>query len=258
MRRETQRRVVSALARVHFLCTAILVCQLSAAAFAAPKTTIVCREELPVTRREVLAEKLSAITGLQIDFDLNGGLRVMPAASNGGSQTARELIMKAVSGRDVIVVEDASDRQDVVFSRVVPAAWKHHATDLPPVFVMLIDFADFDRLLGDEDALRAFDVGWSFLHELDHVVNDSEDAGTLNEAGDCEDHINIMRQECNLPLRTNYFFTFFPHAEDSDFRARFVRLAFDRIDPKTKKHHRYWVMWDAALVGGLPQIASAR
>ncbi len=258
MRRETQCRVVSTLARIHFLCAALLVCQLSAAAFAAPKTPIVCREELPFTRRAVLAEKLSAITGLQINFEADGGLRVRSAAVNGGSRTARTLILKALSGRNVVVVEDASDRQDVVFARVVPAAWKQPATGMPPAFVMLIDFTDFDRLLGDTEALNAFNVGWAFLHELDHVVSDSEDGANLNDPGDCEDHINVMRQECDVPLRTNYFFTFFPSTEDSEFRTRFVRLAFDRVDAETKKRHRYWVMWDAVLVGGLPQIASAR
>jgi hypothetical protein len=219
---------------------------------------IVCREELASARREVLADKLREITGLSIEFALNGGLRVTSTVPHGGSPTARSLISKALSGTNVIVLEEASNRQDIVFSRVVPAKWNHHASEMPPTFVVLIDFADFDHLLGDREALKAFNVGWAFLHELDHVVNDSSDSASANEAGECEDHINVMRRECNLPLRADYFFTLFPNTEQSDFRTRFVRLAFEHNDA-TKHHRRYWVMWDATLVGGLtPQIATAR
>ena len=258
MRRETQGRVVSALARISSLCIALLVCPLTLWA-SAHSTRIVCREELASTRREVLADKLREITGLTIEFDLAGALRLSSSSVRDGSETARSLISKALSGTNVIILEDASDRQDVVFSRVVPARWKHHAAEMPPTFVVLIDFSDFDHLLGDQEALKAFNVGWAFLHELDHVVNDSPDSVTENEAGECEDHVNIMRRECGLPLRTDYFFTLFPHTDRSEFRTRFVRLAFEQDDAIRKKHQRYWVMWDATIVGGLPgQIATAR
>jgi hypothetical protein len=128
---------------------------------------------------------------------------------------------------------------------------------MPPTFVVLIDFADFNQLVGDAEALRAFNTGWAFLHELDHVINDSADAAELNETGECESHINAMRRECGLPSRAEYFFTFFPAAEKSEFRTRFVRLAFDETDAKTNRRHRYWVTWDAMAVGGL-QVAAAR
>jgi len=259
VRRETQRRVVSALARINSLCIALLVCPLPLIGSANSTSTIVCREELASARREVLADKLREITGLSIEFDLNGALRVTASATQGGSETARRLILKALSGTNVIILEDASDRQDVVFSRVVSGKWKHYASKMPPTFVILIDFADFDHLLGDQEALKAFNVGWAFLHELDHVVNDSSDSVSANEAGECEDHINVMRRECNQPLRTDYFYTLFPNTEQSDFRTRFVRLAFEYDDAITKHHRRYWVMWDATLVGALtPQIATAR
>jgi hypothetical protein len=183
----------------------------------------------------------------------------MSSEAHGGSQTARELLWKALNGRRVLVLEDASDRKDVVFARVVPGRLKHHSSASPETFVLLIDFADFDHLIGDEAALRAFDVGWAFLHELDHVLNDSADSTNPTETGECETHINVMRRELNLPIRTDYFYALFPDTERSEFRTRFARLAFDRTDAATKKRHRYWVMWDAALVGGLnSQIAAAR
>ena len=123
---------------------------------------------------------------------------------------------------------------------------------------MLVDFADFDRLMGDRAALDSFNIGWAFLHEVDHVVNDHVDPENINEAGDCEAYLNLMRQEVNLPLRTQYFFTYFPHAQDSEFKTRYVRLAFDQKEPSQTKPRRYWVMWDATLVGGFEQLSSRR
>jgi len=183
----------------------------------------------------------------------------MSDEARGGSQTARELLRKALDGTRVLILEDASDRQDVVFARVVPGRLKHHSADSPETFVMLIDFADFDRLLGDEAALRAFDVGWAFLHELDHVVNDSSDSTRPTETGECEAHVNAMRRELDLPIRADYFYALFPGAERSEFRTRFVRLAFDQKDATTNKRRRYWIMWDATVVGKInPEIATAR
>jgi len=126
--------------------------------------------------------------------------------------------------------------------------------DTPPRSGLI---ADFNQLIGDVEALEAFNVGWAFLHELDHVVNDSSDNAGLDETGECESHINAMRRECGLPSRAEYFFKFFPAADQSDFRTRFVRIAFDKTDAKTNKRHRYWVTWDAVIVGGL-QVATAR
>lgn len=256
VQRKTQGRVVSALVRMFFLCITLLVCLSESLAASDLLDRIICREQVSAARREILADKLRGITGLPVSFDESGALRVAAASARGGSQTARSLISKALAGTNVIILEDASNHQDVVFSRVVAAEWKHHRSEMPPAFVVLIDFADFDHLLGDEAALKAFDVGWAFLHELDHVVNDSLDATDAEQAGECEAHINLMRRECSLPLRANYFFTYFPYAQ-RDFRTRLVRLAFEHTDALTNKQRRYWVMWDAGLVGGLPEIAKA-
>ena len=259
MRPQSQRTVVSTIVRCGFICLALLVCPLPRFASASPNTTVICREELSSARRELLAAKLRAISGLAVEFDATGALRLTHSEAHGGSEVARELLIKTLNGKRVLILEDASDRQDVVFARVVQGRWKNHASDMPPTFIVLIDFADFDHILGDNLALKAFDVGWAFLHELDHVVNDYADGDTLNNAGECEDHLNLMRREMNLPLRVDYFYTFLPAAEHSDFRTRFVRLAFDQTDALSKKRHRYWVMWDATVVGGLnSQIAAAR
>ena len=259
MRFRTQGRIVSALGRVGFLCLALLACPLPLISSVVTPARIICRAELSLNKREGLAARLRVITGWpELKFDERGVLRLGSSDANQGSQTARNLLRQIQAGRSVIILEDASNRQDVVFCRVVPGRWKNHVSEMPPTFVVLIDFSDFDHLMGDRDALRSFDAGWGLLHEIDQVVNDSEDAETASEAGECEDHINLMRRECNLPLRTDYFFTYLPYALQSDFKTRFVRLAFDQKDPIKAKQRRYWVVWDATLVGGLNLQQTAR
>ena len=261
MRARPRGIIVSIVVRASGLVAILLVCCAVRLADEKHRGNIICRGEVPAAARDDLANRLRIITGWpSLGFDDQGSLRVGADAPVVGSTTARDLISKALSGDKILILEDASNRSDVVFSRVVPGRLKNNAVANLSVFVVLIDFADFDRLMGDRPARAAFNVGWGVLHEIDHVVNDSVDSESLGRAGDCEDHINQMRRECHLPERSNYFFTFFPHAEASNFKTKFVRLAFDQEDG-ANKHRRYWLIWDATQVGGLPeskQIAALR
>ena len=225
------------------------------------KSNIICRDNVPAIHREQLANKLRKITGwTDLRFDEAGVLRGGGVASSGGSAKAREFVLGAMRGRAVVVIEDASKSPEVVFCRVNPARWKSEGETRPPAFVVQIDFADFEHVMGDEQALQAFDEGWALLHELDHVVNDSSDATAPGETGECEDRINQMRRECNLPQRASYYYTFSPLTADRVFKTRLVRLAFDQEQTRNKKK-RYWVVWDANSVGGVneqKEIASLR
>jgi len=219
------------------------------------QTKIICRDELSLARRDELAGKLRTITGWSdLEFDKNGSLQLGTNSPIRGSETARELLANAASGKNILILEDASNRGDVVFCEVIPGRWKGNNSQGPPVYVVLIDFADFDHLMGDQPALNAFNVGWGMLHEIDHVVKDSVDSEVLGRVGDCEDHINQMRRELGLPERSDYFFTLFPHTEESGFSTKLVRLPFDRKDVRSNKHRRYWLIWDATLVGGLSEF----
>jgi hypothetical protein len=222
------------------------------------RNNIVCREELSRARREELAHKLRKITGLSdLKFDDNGILRSTGARTAlGGSASAKALLANAIKGRNVVVIEEASNSPDVAFCRVIPGRWKENAAGKPPAFVVQIDFEDFDRVVGDEPALEAFNVGWGFLHELDHIVNDSADATSLGDSGECEAHINQMRRECNLPERADYFSTLLPIG-DGTFRTRLVRIAFEQPLPAANKKKRYWVVWDANVIGGQERTAIA-
>lgn len=227
------------------------VCELPAKAEASnPK--IMCRAEMSLSRRAELADQLRLITGWTgLRFDGDSVLRFGEEPPVDGSPTARALFHSAQSGQNLIVLEDASGRADVVFSRVIEGRWKREASNQPPAFIVQIDFTDFSRVMGDKEARAAFNAGWGLMHEIDHVVHDSTDADAPGAAGACEDSINRMRRECGLAERAEYFFTFMPGAAGSNFKTRFVRLAFERVRAQNKRQ-RYWVFWDAELTGGLP------
>ncbi|HEV2827759.1 MAG TPA: hypothetical protein VGW76_09140, partial [Pyrinomonadaceae bacterium] len=115
------------------------------------RSNIVCREDLSPAHRKQLAIDLRKITGLSdLEFDDDGTLSASTNQIAGGSTTARDLILNAIDGRNAVVLEDASNSADVAFGRVIPGRWKKASAANRPVFVVQIDFADFDRVIGDE------------------------------------------------------------------------------------------------------------
>lgn len=230
----------------------LAVCALADARATSAEDRIVCRAQVSAVRRAEVAARLREITGWgALDFDEDGVLRFGDAKPAGGSQTARELLSKAARGGNLLLLEDASDSAAVVFSRVVEGRWTKDESKRPPAFVIQIDFADFARLTGDPDALASFNVGWALLHEISHAANDSEDTRRAGALGDCEQLINRMRRECGLAERAEYHFHVFPGTERSEFKTRYVRLAFEQQKPSTNKKRRLWLVWDADRVGGL-------
>lgn len=232
-----------------FLCALSLT--LSAKAATPTHSNIISRPELASERRDELAGRLREITGwLNLRFDADGALR-FGQFTGGGSRAARELLAAANSGPHLIVLEDASHRDDVVFCRVVDGRWTRDAGAKPTVRIVLIDFADFAHVRGDKAALSAFNSGWGVLHEIAHVVHDSDDTERVGEVGECEELINSMRRECGMAERAEYFYTPLPGLEASEFKTRFVRLAFESRRPDAKRRkQRYWLVWDARAVGG--------
>lgn len=226
-------------------------CLSALSAFAATNVShVLLKPDIHRTHREELVARLRVITGFtNLNFDTDGALRFDANEVTGGSALARRLLSQAVEGDNVIVLEDASSRSDVAFCRVVRGRWTRAESSRPPAYVVLIDFTDFQQLSGDAEARAAFDVGWGSLHEIDHVVNGSEDAKDEKGIGECEDHINQMRAELGLPVRAEYFFTRAYLKADANFNARYVRLSFERHDDSRTR--RYWLVWDAVTVGGL-------
>lgn len=215
-------------------------------------TNILLKPDVTRRHREELVSRLRVITGLtDLKFDTDDSLRFDINQWSRGSKSARELLSQAVKGSNIIILDDASSRSDVAFCRVVRGRWLRDESTKPPAYVVLIDFTDFHKLTGDAEARAAFDVGWGLLHEIDHVVNDSDDAQNATGIGECEDHINEMRLEVGLPIRADYFFSRAYLKADANFNARYVRLSFERRDRSSLQTKRYWLVWDAATVGGL-------
>lgn len=186
---------------------------------------VACRDNIADKHREVLVNSLRKISGWSdLEFDQAGILRKGSNTAVGGSKTARELLAKVLFGKNAVVLEDVSRSCDVAFMRVLQARWKTPSRNSRPAFVVQIDFADFDQVMGDAPALQAFDAGWGLLHELDHIIHDSHDASSFGETGECEERINQMRRECNLPQRVNYFYTASPLTSETTFASRLVRL----------------------------------
>ena len=233
------------------LCELLLVLFVFALPVLADKTDkLVVRQNVSKSNRQELARRLRAITGWnELAFDNDGALRIGNTGSQGGSRSARDLINRTLTGNRVVLFEDASSRKDVVFCRVVLGTMDQVPS--AEIYVVLIDFADFRQVTGDKQALAAFDVGWAVLHEIDHVVQDSEDPRE-DVAGDCESHINGMRRELGLPTRNSYFFSYLPVKNVGTLISRFVRMGFDQTADQATKRKRYWLIWDAAVVGGLP------
>lgn len=232
------------------VCTLLVVVVVSAfPIFASKSDNLVVRQNVSKSNRQELTRRLRAITGWNhLDFDSDGAMTIAESNPRNGSESARALLRKAFEGRRAIVFADASSRKDVVFCRVDMTTLDQAPSS--DVYVVLIDFADFRQVTGDKQALAAFDVGWAVLHEIDHVVEDSQDPQE-DISGDCEDHINRMRRELGLPVRNSYFFSFLPLKNDGNLVARFVRLGFDLDATPEAKRKRFWLIWDAAVVGGL-------
>ena len=243
--------------KIFSLC--VLIC-LSALPVLASQGSIVIRDNVSHKKQNELVHHLRSITGwTTLDFDREGYLQLGREGIAKGSSLARQLLYDAVRGSKLIVIEDASSSADIAFCRVVPALVKTPSDT--SAFVILIDFSDFHQITGDRAALASFNVGWGVLHELEHVVADSEDPDSQETLGTCEVHINKMRDELSLPQRTNYFFTDSNFKPDPNFQSQFVRMGFQSQDSQTNKLRKYWLVWDFRSVGGLitnSQTAVAR
>lgn len=230
-----------------------LVLFMSSGVAAKSVSRVLLRENVSPTHRDQLTNKLRRITGwTRLAFAIDGALSIEGNEFLKGSKSARSLLTTAVGGENVVVLEDASSRSDVAFCRVVPGKWTNGNAAGLDAYVVLIDFADFEQIVGDAEAQRSFDVGWAVLHELDHVVMNSADTDVNDHVGECESHINKMREELGLPLRASYFFTASALKADPNFNTRFVRLPFEQIDPSSRRLKRYWLTWDFTVVGGIP------
>jgi hypothetical protein len=216
------------------------------------RTSQQARLKLNQDRLRRITARLEDLTGLSgIRFDNEGTLRLDDAKLDQfGSRTAREIINKVIETVRV-TLEDYSRSMDVAFAKIKPGVvYLFPNGKKVPTYTLMVDFQDFEHLGGDEDALKAFDLGFVVLHELVHAVENKRDPvgrDGVYEEGDCEEMVNLVRQELGLPVRLNY------RSERVGLgpspHLRFERLKFARLKPDSELEEEiYYVQWPTSFV----------
>ena len=214
---------------------------------------------------ETTLKSLRDKTGfLEIAFDENGFLTLGDQTKfSGGSATARALLDAAIKMPHVVDLESHPYSSLIAFARLAkPIAYQHYSTGKKiDVFPLEIDFSDLSKLRGDKQALTAFDLGFVILHELGHAALGLRDAsGDPQGLGECEEMINRIRRELNLPERQTYIAQVYksPNILTAPNTARQAELIFSRVVEKQGRMQieRFNLRWEASKVGPITDISS--
>jgi hypothetical protein len=201
---------------------------------------------------------------LEMAFDENGFLTLGDQTKfSGGSATARALLDAAIKMPHVVDLESHLYSTQVAFARLAkPVAYQHFSSGKKiDVFPLEIDFSDLSKLRGDKKALTAFDIGFVILHELGHAALGLRDAsGDPQGLGECEEMINRIRRELNLPERQTYVAQVFttPTITPTQNLAKQAELVFSRAVEKQGRMQieRFNLRWEASKVGPITDISA--
>ncbi|MGE0129587.1 MAG: hypothetical protein AB7U82_16030 [Blastocatellales bacterium] len=199
---------------------------------------------------------------LEMRFDENGFLTLGDRTKfSGGSATARALLDAAVKMPRAVDLESHTYSSLVAFARLAtPIAYQHYSTGKKiDVFPLQIDFSDLSKLRGDKLALTAFDIGFVVLHEMGHAALGLRDAaGDPEGLGECEELINRIRRELNLPERQTYIARIqtVSAATPSQISTKQAELIFARAVEKQGRMQmeKFNLRWEAAKVGPIVEI----
>lgn len=213
--------------------------------------------QLKGKRLAALTKSLKEKTGfLELQFDAEGFLRLGDRTLiKGGSVAARDLVMAAVDSAKALVLEDHSYSRDVSFAKLsAPVIFQSRLTMAQMENRAIhIDFSDFTSLQGERDVLAAFDIGFVVLHEMAHGALNLRDASSAaEEPGECENYINRIRRELNLPERLVYHARPRLGSSGLEMTDRRVELSFARSVNKNGKSttEESYLRWNLAVVGG--------
>lgn len=217
------------------------------------------KEQLSVKQLQQVLQSLRDKTGWQnLFFDEESFLVCPdPAVFNGGSAAARRLLGAALGGADAYDLESHQNSRAVTFARLAQAVdFESRRTGAKiSAYPLQIDFADFQQLRGDGQALKAFDIGLVVLHELGHAVWHLRDAVYAeDEPGECESYINLIRRELQLPERQNYIARVRPGTLNLLAGTRLIaELFFARTGEKSGplRQARFLLQWEANVVGAV-------
>jgi SPOR domain len=195
--------------------------------------------------RELLTS-LRNISGFKdLDFDDHGFL-LLGDRVEGGSEIARVLLRAAANSTEIIEIESLESSDIVVFGSTVTAEYTNSAKGRVSHNRIQLDFNDFKSLRGDIRSRIAFDPGFVFLHELTHGVWKLSDDNRFGGVGECEEYINQIRRELNLPERAHYHFKVrkvAPGSEEGEL------IFVQRSDSKSQKREVMKLTWDNTAVG---------
>lgn len=162
------------------------------------------RHKLTSDHEEELTRSLRRITGLrELRFAEDGlispGEKVTTAH---GSETARNILSRALRSGFVFIIEDHSGAPAVNFGQLDEGLkYEDIRTGLRLlVWRVRLDFQDFREIQAPPEARSSFDVGFTLLHGLGY-----KDATSVEKLGECEEMISQARAELGLPLRDQYF-----------------------------------------------------
>ncbi len=200
-------------------------------------------------------ESLRQKTGfLEMRFDESGFLTLGDRTCFvGGSATARELLITTVDGRVAIELEAHDYSPDIAFAHITAGTVYTSFQTRARIEVRQaqLDFSDFAELRGEREAIAAFDLGFAVLHELVHGVCGLRDAdGETAELGACDQLINRMRSELNLPERQGYSAPTQAVLSSPVGATRRAELVFarQRTESGRARTERFYLRWDAKRV----------
>jgi hypothetical protein len=178
----------------------------------------------------------------------------------GGSTTARGLLIAAVDGHQAFELEAWCHWPDVAFAFLSEAeSCQSHLTGAQiDVRQLRLDFADYAELRGRKEVKAAFDIGINVLHELGHGVLNLRDTTESAELGACEEYINRIRRELGLLERQHYIARVRSEVRPGRCTMKRAQLAFARSSTDSDRARTEWfyLSWDDGQVGSAGRSAS--
>jgi len=171
------------------------------------------------------------------------------------------LLYAVASMPQAVDLESHLSSSQVAFARLArPIAYHHYTSGAKiDVFPLEIDFNDLSKLRGAQQALAAFDLGFLILHELGHTAFGLRDAANDPQGlGECEELVNRIRRELNMPERQTYVAQTYmaPTYYPTRGLARQAELIFARTVEKQGRLRveKFNISWEASAVGPITLI----
>lgn len=238
-----------------------LVCALKSTAPAATKDELRFRgglrnstgRPISASQLQTLLESLRHKTGLaEMRFDENSFLSTGGHTHiESGSGVARELILATIHGNRTFELERYDNSSGVAFAQLVPMEYKEGNEIRHRVGLIQLDFEDFTQLDGSPEVRDAFDPGIAVIHELVHGILGLRDAlGSKTQLGECDEYVNRIRREMNLPERQHYS----PQVTQPTPAKRVLLAQVSFV--RTSDRRRFYLRWVVGSVsaGSLPTL----